>query len=81
MRPLGVGDVVTVLRACRLPLEDPIGVSVIERVTRAASGHPPYWVRGFPAARTERELRRWKSLTDVWAEQDDERAVDERRAR
>lgn len=74
MRPLGVGDAVTVLRAARLPaVEEPVGVSVIERVTRATSGESLYWVRGFPCARTERELRRWKSLAEAWAEEDDAR--------
>jgi hypothetical protein len=74
MRPLGVGDAVTVLRAARLPaVEESIGVSVIERVTRSTNGESLYWVRGFLAARTERELRRWKSLAEVWAEQDEER--------
>ncbi len=34
-RPLGVGDSVTVLRATN---KQPIGVSVIERVTRATTG-------------------------------------------
>lgn len=72
MRPLGVGDAVTVLRAARLPaVEEPLGVSVVERVTRAASGEFLYWVRGFQCARTGRELRRWKSLADEWAEQDE----------
>jgi len=59
MRPLGVGDTVKVLRAVRLPVEDVIGVGVIERVSRASSGESLYWVRGFACARTERELRRW----------------------
>lgn len=71
MRPLGVGDSVTVLRAARLPaVEEPLGVSVIERITRSEAGYALHWVRGFPCARTERELRRWQSLADVWAEQD-----------
>jgi hypothetical protein len=71
MRPLGAGDLVKVLRACRLPIEEPIGVGSIERVTRASSGENLYWVRGFACARTERELRRTKTLADVYAEQDD----------
>lgn len=72
MRPLGVGDMVKVLRACRLPgVEEVVGVAPIERVTRAGSGESLYWVRGFAVARTERELRRWKSLADVYAEQDE----------
>lgn len=73
MRPFGVGDVVTVLRASRLPIEDPIGVSVIDRVTRSESGQSLYWVRGFPCARTDRELRPWMSLTEAWAQLDEER--------
>jgi hypothetical protein len=73
MRPLGVGDAVKVLRAARLPLEDVIGVSVIERVTRASSGEPLYWVRGFACARSDRELRLWKSMAEVDAERDEER--------
>lgn len=72
VRPLGVGDAVTVLRAARLPaIEEPLGVSVIEHVTRATSGESLYWVRGFLCARTQRELRRWKSLAEEWAEQDE----------
>ena len=72
MRPLGIGDAVTVLRAARLPaIEESLGVSVIERVTRSESGAFLYWVCGFPCARTERELRRWKSLADEQAEQDE----------
>lgn len=79
MRPLGVGDAVTVLRAARLPdVEEPIGVSVIERVTRAESGERLYWVRGFPCARTERELRRWTSMAENWAEEDEEQRPGER---
>lgn len=75
MRPFGVGDVVSVLRACRLPqVEERIAVGVIERVTRAVSGERLYWVRGLPCARTERELRRWQSMAEAWAEEDDERA-------
>lgn len=74
MRPLGVGDLVKVLRAVRLPLEEPIGIGTIERVTRASNGECLYWVRGFPCARTERELRRTKTLADVYAEQDDSEA-------
>ena len=69
-RPLGVGDTVKVLRACRLPIEDVIGVGVIERVTRSESGERLHWIRGFSMARTDRELRRWKSLAELWAEQD-----------
>jgi len=72
-RPLGVGDAVTVLRAIRIPIEDPLGVGVIERISRSASGEVLYWVRGFACARTERELRRWKPLAEAWAEQDDAR--------
>lgn len=71
MRPFGVGDTVTVLRAVRLPIEEPLGVGVIERVTRASSGESLYWVRGFACARTERELRRWTSLAETWAQQDE----------
>lgn len=71
MRPLGVGDAVTVLRAARLPIEDPLGVSVIERVTRASSGENLYWIRGFACARSERELRRWTSLAEAQAAQDE----------
>lgn len=73
MRPLGVGDAVKVLRAARLPnVEESIGVSVIERVTRAESGERLYWVKGFTCARTERELRRWTSMADQWAKEEDE---------
>ena len=77
MRPLGVGDAVKVLRAARLPTEEPIGISVIERVTRSNTGEALYWVRGFPCARTERVLRRWKSLAEVWAEQDEREHVEQ----
>lgn len=53
-----VGDVVTVLRAARLPdVEEPIGEGAIERVTSSKSGEVLYWVRGFPCARTEHMLR------------------------
>lgn len=72
MRPLGVGDAVKVLRSARLPaVEEVIAISVVERVTRGASGESLYWVRGFPCARTGRELRLWKSLAEVQAEQDE----------
>jgi hypothetical protein len=57
MRPLAVGDVVRVLRASRLPIEEPLGVGEIERVTHAEGGRL-YWVSGFACARSERELRR-----------------------
>jgi hypothetical protein len=70
-RPLGVGDTVTVLRAARLPIEDSLGVSVIEHVTRGRSGENLYWIRGFSCARTERELRRWTSLAEMQAEEDE----------
>lgn len=73
MRPLGVGDLVRVLRAARLPLEDVLGIGQIEQVTRGSSGELLYWVRGFACARTERELRLTKTLAEAWAEQDDER--------
>lgn len=69
MRPLGVGDLVRVLRACRLPIEEPLGIGEIERITDSA-GERLYWVRGFHCARTERVLRRTKTLTEAWAEQD-----------
>ena len=52
-----VGDTVTVLRAVRLPIEDPLGVGLIERVTHSSSGETFYWVRGFACARSARELR------------------------
>lgn len=71
-RPLGVGDLVRVLRACRLPTEDVLGVGVIHQVTRASSGESLYWVRGFECARTARELRRTRTLAEQWAEQDDD---------
>lgn len=71
MRPFGVGDAVTVLRAARLPVEEVLGVTVIERVTRATSGESLYWLQGFACARTARMLRPWKSMSDVWAEQDE----------
>ncbi len=71
-RPLGVGDLVRVLRACRLPVEDVLGVGQIERVSRSESGERLYWVRGFPVARTERELRRTRTMADVWAEHEAE---------
>ena len=50
------GDFVAVLRACRLPVEEPIGAGVIERVTLCGSTRL-YWVSGFLCARTDRELR------------------------
>jgi len=71
VRPLGVGDAVTVLRAARLPIEESLGVGVIQRIARQSSGQSLYWVSGFPCARTERTLRRWKSLAEAWAEQDE----------
>lgn len=74
MRPLGVGDLVRVLRSCRLPVEDAIGRGEIERITRGASGEALYWVRGFGCARTERELRRFVTLAEAWVSQDDEEA-------
>ena len=67
-RPLGVGDLVKVLRASRLPIEDSLGIGCIERVSHSSSGERLYWVRGFACARTVRELRRTKTLADVWAE-------------
>ena len=70
-RPLGVGDLVRVLRACRLPAEDVLGVGQIERVTRSNAGESLYWVRGFPCARTARELRRTRTLAEAYAERDD----------
>lgn len=75
MRPLGVGDLVRVLRAARLPLEDVLGVGEIERVTRTASGELLYWVRGFACAKSERVLRRTKTLAEAWAEEREEREV------
>jgi hypothetical protein len=78
VRPLGVGDLVRVLRAARLPLEDVLGVGEIERVTRASSGASLYWVRGFACARTERELRRTRTLAEAWAEQGDQGREGER---
>lgn len=72
-RPLGVGDLVRVLRACRLPdIEESLGVSQIERIDRSADGTCLYWVRGFLCARTERQLRRTRTMSEIWAE-DDER--------
>lgn len=73
MRPLGIGDLVKVLRGARLPREEPLGIGTIERMTRAESGEYLYWVRGFECARTGRELRRVITLTEAWAEQDAER--------
>lgn len=71
MRPLGVGDLVKVLRACRLPkVEETLGVGQIRSITRTENGTILYWINGFACARTERELRRTKTLADVYAEQE-----------
>jgi hypothetical protein len=59
-----VGDWVTVLRAARLPIEEAIGASVIERVSRSSAGENLYWVRGFPLAKTQSVLRRRDSPAD-----------------
>jgi hypothetical protein len=70
-RPLGVGDTVKVLRASRLPVEEVLGVGPIERTSRSNFGEMLYWIRGFDCARTERVLRRWTSLSEALAEQDE----------
>lgn len=76
MRPLGVGDAVTVLRACRLPIEEPLGRGVITAVT-SRSRDRLFWVSGFVCARTERELRRVTTLAERWAEEDELRHNEE----
>lgn len=56
--PLAVGDTVRVLRAARLPIEDVLGVGVIQRVTTDRDRTALYWVSGFFCAKTDSELRR-----------------------
>lgn len=88
------GDLVDVLRACRLPkVEEVIGTGVIEDISESTSGERLYWITGFKAARTVREIRLVrrgrisednhllvhprKTLAEVWAEQDEERRGEE----
>lgn len=69
-RPIGVGDLVRVFRACRLPhVKETIGIGEVERITRTG-GEALYWVRGFHCARTERELQRTITLSERWAAQE-----------
>ena len=76
MRPLGVGDVVVVLRAARLPnVEESIGRGVITAVTTGRERL--YWVSGFVCARTERELRRVTTLSEQWAAEDEARHMED----
>lgn len=64
--PLGIGDLVKVLRSCRLPtVEETLGVGQIRSITRTENGTILYWIDGFACARTERELRRTKTLADA----------------
>jgi hypothetical protein len=85
-----VGDLVDVLRACRLPkVEEVTATGRIERITESSMGERLYWVDGCPVARTVREIRLVrrgafssdnhlavnprKTLTEQWAEEDEER--------
>lgn len=70
-RPLGVGDLVRVLRASRLPIEESLGVGEIHRTERTESGERIYWVRGFTCARTERVLRRTQTLAEWLADREE----------
>lgn len=88
------GDLVDVLRACRLPkVEEVIGTGVIEDTSESVGGETLYWITGFKTARTVREIRLVrrgrisddnhllvhprKTLSEAWAEEDEERRGEE----
>lgn len=53
-----VGDLVDVLRACRLPsFEEVIATGNIERISQSMSVETLYWISGVLVAKTIREIR------------------------